>query len=471
MSKFLQLCTHPLELRAALVLKFIKKPLFKVSESSIDPNLKRCYELLNLTSRSFAAVIMELNPELRSAIAIFYLILRALDTIEDDMSIDTDEKIKLLKDFYSKLDTSDWSYKGNSKDVKDRVVLVEFPVILKEYHNLKASYQNVIKDITKKMGFGMSKYIMDENFQKNGIETIKEYDLYCHYVAGLVGDGLTRLIVLADFASEDLYLECEKNGWFESMGLFLQKTNIIRDYAEDLEDGRAFWPKEIWSRHTDQLSNFYNNKSRDPEVEKKGLECINDLVLNALVHIPDVLMYLSSVYEQSTFQFCSIPQVMAIATLALVFNNKDVLYKNVKIRKGTTLYLIQNSRSLSECVDIFQYYLRQIRKKLPVDDPNYLKINIQVAKIEQFIEEMYQDQLPKGVKPNETKVYLKAKAREVWDDKIYAQIKEEESIFNLSTAIILCIIGGVLYAKFCSTTPPAHMLLDDAISSPQVFYS
>jgi farnesyl-diphosphate farnesyltransferase len=27
-----------------------------------------------------------------------------------------------------------------------------------------------------------------------------------------------------------------------TMGLFLQKTNITRDYLEDLRDGRAFWP-------------------------------------------------------------------------------------------------------------------------------------------------------------------------------------------------------------------------------------
>lgn len=30
-----------------------------------------------------------------------------------------------------------------------------------------------------------------------------------------------------------------------SMGLFLQKTNIIRDYLEDYIDGRAFWPQEV----------------------------------------------------------------------------------------------------------------------------------------------------------------------------------------------------------------------------------
>lgn len=31
-----------------------------------------------------------------------------------------------------------------------------------------------------------------------------------------------------------------------SMGLFLQKTNIIRDYLEDILETRQFWPKDIW---------------------------------------------------------------------------------------------------------------------------------------------------------------------------------------------------------------------------------
>lgn len=42
------------------------------------------------------------------------------------------------------------------------------------------------------------------------------------------------------------------------MGLFLQKTNIIRDYLEDYVDGRAFWPQDIWKKYakTGQLGEF-----------------------------------------------------------------------------------------------------------------------------------------------------------------------------------------------------------------------
>ena len=41
----------------------------------------------------------------------------------------------------------------------------------------------------------------------------------------------------------------------DSMGLFY-KTNIIRDYHEDLQDGRSFWPREIWSKYTENLQDF-----------------------------------------------------------------------------------------------------------------------------------------------------------------------------------------------------------------------
>lgn len=49
------------------------------------------------------------------------------------------------------------------------------------------------------------------------------------------------------------------------MGLFLQKTNIIRDYLEDILEEpapRMFWPKEIWGQYADDLAAFKEPRNR-----------------------------------------------------------------------------------------------------------------------------------------------------------------------------------------------------------------
>ena len=45
----------------------------------------------------------------------------------------------------------------------------------------------MIADITKQMGEGMAKYLQKK------VESVADYEEYCHYVAGLVGYGLSRL--------------------------------------------------------------------------------------------------------------------------------------------------------------------------------------------------------------------------------------------------------------------------------------
>src|SRR5690242_15240196 len=104
-----------------------------------------------------------------------------------------------------------------------------------------------------------------------------------------------------------------------SMGLFLQKVNITRDYLEDVSHGRWYWPKAIWSQYTSDLSALPN-----PGNETAALNCLSAILLNALQHVTQNLTYMSRLHNQSVFEFCAIPQVMAIATLTLMFRNIDV---------------------------------------------------------------------------------------------------------------------------------------------------
>jgi len=85
--------------------------------------------------------------------------------------------------------------------------------------------QEVIADITKRMGAGMAEFIPKE------VKTVDEYDKYCYYVAGLVGVGLSKLFAVSELESED-FMDLAEGQLSDSMGKFLQKTNIIRDYLE-----------------------------------------------------------------------------------------------------------------------------------------------------------------------------------------------------------------------------------------------
>lgn len=374
---------------------------------------------MDKTSRSFSAVIQELHPELLLPICLFYLILRGLDTIEDDTSIPTATKTPLLRDFGKKLEEDDWCFTGNRPEEKDRELLVKFKHVIIEFKKLKPAYREIIKDVTGKMGNGMADYVNDAEFNEVGVDKVKDYDLYCHYVAGIVGEGLTRLFVESGHGNPALL---ERPDLHESMGLFLQKTNIIRDIKEDFDDGRKFWPREIWSKHVDKFEDLFK-----PENKEAALNCSSDMVLNALQHSDECLFYLAGLKEQSVFNFCAIPQSMAIATLALCFRNPDIFQRNIKISKGQACGLmVESTQNLNLVYEIFRRHVRKIHKKNIPQDPNFLKISIACGKVEQFIESIFPSQRPEdavrvpGLKPKTIEeVEKEARAKEARTDMFY----------------------------------------------------
>jgi len=333
-----------------------------------SPSLQKCFDFLEKTSRSFSSVIQELHPELLIPVSLFYLILRGLDTIEDDMTISLEEKDPLLRKFDQITEKEGWSYDGNGPNEKDRELLVQFANVTEEFRKIKPAYRDIINDITQKMGNGMADYCI------KAMDTVQDYDLYCYYVAGLVGNGLTRLFVESGLANPALLKKPELQ---ESMGLFLQKTNIIRDVREDFDDNRRFWPREIWSKHVDNFEDLFK-----PENKEAALNCSSDMVLNSLNHADQCLFYLAGLKEQSVFNFAAIPQSMAIATLELVFRNPTIFKKNIKITKGDACrIMMQSTQNLKLVCEVFRQYTRKIHRKNTPRDPNFLKISIACGKV------------------------------------------------------------------------------------------
>ena len=413
-SKLDQL-TRPLEVASALYLKLVPGALqnnLKVDPAK-EPALYFCDVKLGQVSRSFAAVIRQLPRGMAIDILIFYIVLRALDTIEDDMTFfaaDLSVKCKHLRAFGADyLGNESWSMDGVGEG-DERALLEGFGQVSVVFNSLPANSQQVIRDITNQMGEGMAQYVEVDMGQ--GTKDMDEYNRYCHMVAGLVGEGLSRLFVARGLESEAIFGQGEKVwpfcasapskagqtlGLANSMGLFLQKTNILRDYLEDYADGRAFWPHEAWSKfaRTSELGEFARptahgagvregafDAKADPEASRivgkgcrtSGIDCLNYLVADALELVPDSLEYLGHLKTPEVFRFCAIPQVMAIATLEACFNNPKVFTGVVKIRKGLTARLLLDSKSLDGVHFWFGELAQRVLDRCPADDRSRSKI-------------------------------------------------------------------------------------------------
>ncbi|KAI1433487.1 farnesyl-diphosphate farnesyltransferase [Xylaria sp. CBS 124048] len=417
---------HPNQLRSIIQWKVWHEPVHQRDPSKEAPSLQACFKFLNMTSRSFATVIQELNHEMLIPIALFYLVLRGLDTIEDDMTIPISDKEPMLRNFYKNLSQDGWVFNGNGPDEKDRELLVHFDDVITELKKLKKEYYDIIEDIAVRMGNGMADYANNAEFQA-GVVTVAEYEEYCHYVAGLVGEGLTRLFVQGNYANPALL---DRMDLTESMGQFLQKVNIIRDVHEDFIDCRRFWPKDIWSKYVDKWDDLF-----DPKYRVQAVHCSSEMVLNALKHADECLFYMAGIKEQSVFNFVAIPQTMAIATLDLVFQNPKIFYSHLKITKGDACHLMtQSTQNLQLVCDVFRRYARRIAQKNDPRDPHYLEISMALGKIEQFIETLFPTQNVKQVNALHAEKTKESPQGDFW----------ESMMLVLAVIFFLLVVSGLM---------------------------
>ena len=218
------------------------------------------------------------------------------------------------------------------------------------------------------------------DYAERKVVTLHDYNDYCYYVAGLVGIGLSSLFSASGLESQALK---DKYELANSMGLLLQKTNISRDYYEDLNLGRTFWPKQIWGKYTDRLDELQKNPS-SPE----SLACINELVTDALTHVGNCILYLNMISDKQIFRFCAIPQVMAMATLAKIYNNPDVFTEVVKIRKGIAAKLMLKTNDMESVRKSMEKFVAEIRKKLNPEDPNYTQTKKNLNRIIEALDDV-----------------------------------------------------------------------------------
>ena len=318
-------------------------------------NISFFYEILVKVSRSFNVIIKELPNQLSLEFCILYLMLRALDTVEDNSLLFNNQKEKkwYLKNFYKEFTNL------NIDDKNCKELLENYDKIGIIFYKLPLKSQKIIKKCVRKMGKGMNKFINKD------INTYDDYNKYCSYVAGDVGVSLTKLVFNFYENKQNCNRKIKKIA--NNAGKFLQKINIIRDFKEDLDENIIWYPKCVWSK--------YKEKIEDLNGDIESRNCLNELILDCLQLVPEIFIYHKFIYlkfsNPQIFYASAIPFAIGIATLNKLYDNPKVFRENVKIHKGLTLKIMNDLKNMDDLYNLFNKFVNNIKNKIRLDDPNY----------------------------------------------------------------------------------------------------
>jgi len=217
----------------------------KMENSNLNKWIRANEESLAKQSRSFAIPILNLDNRFKIPVMVQYNLNKAIDTIEDSNGLAPGEKRDLIQKFCEYLKRDKFSPKVRKRMLQvtppeEAFVFKNYEATIGLYNTLPDEEKGLSKKWTVEMATGMCEFLTRE------ILTLEDLNEYCYYVAGTVGLYLTDLLrIRGSNICEETYLNLRRRA--VPFGLFLQKLNIIRDFAEDNgERGRSFWPQSYF---------------------------------------------------------------------------------------------------------------------------------------------------------------------------------------------------------------------------------
>lgn len=300
--------------------------------------------LLEGVSRTFALTIPQLPEPLHPIVANAYLLCRIVDTIEDEISLSADEKRHFCSGFVEVVkygaDASKFSQQL-SPLLSDQTLPTEHELVqrISDVLRITRSFSDVqisaLSCCVETMANGMPQFQAQE--LDKGLPTMDEMDRYCYYVAGCVGEMLTKLF--CEYSAEIAPHEAVLLNLSVSFGQGLQMTNILKDIWDDLERGVCWLPQDVFSEFDFDLVDL--SPDQNSEDFRAGLE---HLIAIAHTHLANALSFTLLIPKRETGirNFCLWALGMAVLTLRKIKNNLNFnSSEQVKISrnsvKGTVL--------------------------------------------------------------------------------------------------------------------------------------
>jgi farnesyl-diphosphate farnesyltransferase len=281
--------------------------------------------LLDGVSRTFALTIPRLPPPLARPVSNAYLLCRIVDTIEDEAALASDLKRRFCLRF-AKVAAGDGDVRRLSADLlpllsgntlpAEHELIAVMPRVIAITHSFDAATREALATCVATMAAGMADF--QDRDLKCGLESLQEVNDYCYYVAGVVGEMLTKLFCLyspAIAAQRDEMLDLAV-----SFGQGLQMTNILKDLWDDHQRGVCWLPRDIFRASGFDLCTL--RPGHDNAAFRAGF---SELVGIAHEHLKNALSYTMRIPSEETGirEFCLWALGMAVLTLRKINGRLD----------------------------------------------------------------------------------------------------------------------------------------------------
>jgi phytoene/squalene synthetase len=230
----------------------------QISDARLNAARERVPLHLDAVSRSFAFCIARLEPELREPIGLAYLLCRMLDTIEDSPWDSVAAQDQAYEHFLRALEDPSLEFAPGAETWPwerfregEQALFRDFDSLRELWWVQRPQVKAAIADCVRSMQKGMQGFrAAIEASAAPDLETVLSLDTlgdvnrYCFFVAGIVGEMLTRVFrsVQPNFSPRP------EEAW--RFGLFLQKVNILKDQEADEREGRRLVPSRKLVLHS-----------------------------------------------------------------------------------------------------------------------------------------------------------------------------------------------------------------------------
>ncbi len=303
--------------------------------------------MLRDVSRTFALTIPELPPGLREVVGNGYLLCRIVDTIEDDPGLSSVQKRHFCT-FFAEVVARRAEAAEFARDLDavlaptvpkaERLLVRKTERVIAIGDGFTIGQRQALETCVAIMADGMAEF--QERKDPAGLPTLADMDRYCYYVAGVVGEMLTRLF--CEYSPQIRRHEDRLMVLAVSFGQALQMTNILKDIWEDRRRGACWLPRDVFARHGFALADL----EQGPGDPRFG-EGLGELIDVARAHARRALDYVLLLprAEAGLRNFCLWALGMAVLTLRKIDKRRDFRSgQDVKITRRSVKATVAVSR-------------------------------------------------------------------------------------------------------------------------------